>query len=403
MKILLFVENISTGGMDTFCENLINFWPVNSDNFYLIVNKSHPGISQLRKNIYNKNCKIMELDIPLSWVYVRKISKIFPNQLALMFGPLFRIILYFFQKSILKKFFANNSADCLISISGGFPGGESNRIANIVWKELGLKRNIYNFHNLAQRPRVGLKKIESFLDSKLDNSVDKYIGVSDPCIKSVSIRDYSFNSDKFLFIHNGVKVKENSKDINLRKICGLKENHFICIVLGTLEDRKGHKFIIDSCKNLFSNTEINIVIVGPGSNKQISKLRKIIADSGHSEKIHYLGYISNAANLIKQADLLLIGSQEYESFGLTAIEAMQFGIPIVSTDVGGLPEVIGTNFSSGILCPNNDEVEFSNAIYSLYSNKELYRKIQKNSFQRYTNMFTPEVMTKKYLQVIKKI
>jgi len=403
MKILLFIENISPGGMDTFCENLINFWPVNSDKFFLVVNKSHPGISYLGKNIHNKNCKILELDIPLSWMYVRKISNFLPYQFAALFGPVFRIILYFVQKSILKNFFVDNSADCLISISVGFPGGESNRIANIVWKELGLKRNIYNFHNLAQKPRFGLKKIESFLDSRLDNSVDKYIGVSGPCIDSVKIRDYSFNPDKFLFIHNGVKVKENSNNIDLRNFCGLKENHFICLVLGTLEGRKGHKFIIDACKNLFSNTEINLVIVGSGSDKQIKKLRKIISNSGHSEKIHFLGYISNAANLIKQADLLLIGSQEYESFGLTAIEAMQFGIPIVSTDVGGLPEVIGKSFSSGILCPNNDKELYSQAIYNLYSNKELYKQIQKNSVERYISMFTPEVMTNKYLEVIRKI
>jgi len=99
----------------------------------------------------------------------------------------------------------------------------------------------------------------------------------------------------------------------------------------------------------------------------------------------------------------LIGSQEYESFGLTAIEAMQFGIPIVSTDVGGLPEVIGKSFSSGILCPNNDKELYSQAIYNLYSNKELYKQIQKNSVERYISMFTPEVMTNKYLEVIRKI
>jgi len=42
-------------------------------------------------------------------------------------------------------------------------------------------------------------------------------------------------------------------------------------------------------------------------------------------------------------------------------------------------------------------------IYNLYSNKELYKQIQKNSVERYISMFTPEVMTNKYLEVIRKI
>jgi len=403
MKILLFLENISTGGMDTFCENLINYWPVKYDNFCLIVNKSHPGISELRRNIYNKNCEIIELNIPLSWVYVKKISKFLPYQIAVIFGPLIRFILYFFQKSIIKNFFLDNTGDCLISISGGFPGGESNRIASIAWKELGLIRNIYNFHGLAQKPRFGLKKLESFLDSKLDKSVDRFIGVSAPCLDSVSIRDFIFTADKFLYIHNGVRVKNNSDNIILRDLCGLDKSHFICLVLGTLDENKGHRFIIDSSKSLFSKTTIHIVIVGPGSKREIKKLKKIIKDSGYPERIHFLGYIPNAANLIKQTNLLLIGSQDYESFGLTAIEAMQFGIPIVSTDVGGLPEVIGTNYSSGILCSCKDETQFSKAIYDLYYNKSVYAEIQKNAVLRYQNVFTPEVMTKKYLQVIKEI
>ena len=57
--------------------------------------------------------------------------------------------------------------------------------------------------------------------------------------------------------------------------------------------------------------------------------------------IHLLGFVPGGPALIEQADLVVISSQAFESFGLTAVEAMIRGVPVVATRVGGLPEVVG--------------------------------------------------------------
>ena len=49
MKVVIFIENRRFGGMDTFVKNLINSWPVESDEFILICNKTHLDLSILRK------------------------------------------------------------------------------------------------------------------------------------------------------------------------------------------------------------------------------------------------------------------------------------------------------------------------------------------------------------------
>ena len=54
MKVVIFIENRRFGGMDTFVKNLINSWPVESDEFILICNKTHRGLEYLKKEISGK-------------------------------------------------------------------------------------------------------------------------------------------------------------------------------------------------------------------------------------------------------------------------------------------------------------------------------------------------------------
>ena len=59
MNILIFLQNSKKGGVDTFVSNLINFWPDKKSKIYLICNKSHPGIKNLKQKLLEK--KILKL------------------------------------------------------------------------------------------------------------------------------------------------------------------------------------------------------------------------------------------------------------------------------------------------------------------------------------------------------
>ena len=56
MKIVIFVENNSNGGMDSFLSNLINYWPHSEDELHLVANSDHPGWINLQSSI-TADCK----------------------------------------------------------------------------------------------------------------------------------------------------------------------------------------------------------------------------------------------------------------------------------------------------------------------------------------------------------
>ena len=73
---------------------------------------------------------------------------------------------------------------------------------------------------------------------------------------------------------------------------------------------------------------------------------------GVDDSVSFLGKIEAVAPLLAGADLFLLPSQN-ESFGLSALEALASGVPVVASRVGGLPEVVDDG-RTGVLCASGD-------------------------------------------------
>jgi glycosyltransferase involved in cell wall biosynthesis len=99
--------------------------------------------------------------------------------------------------------------------------------------------------------------------------------------------------------------------------------------------------------------------------------------------------------------MLVVPSQSYESFGLTIIEAMSLGIPIVATNVGGIPEVLegsGAGFVSG----RDDVSKFSDCMMRILNNPELRVSMRIAGQKEYLNRFTAERMAREYFDLMKR-
>ena len=112
------------------------------------------------------------------------------------------------------------------------------------------------------------------------------------------------------------------------------------------------------------------------------------------------GFRSDIPVLIEATDVLLVASQDFESFGLTIVEAMAGSTPVVATDVGGIPEVIGEN-EGGYYLPSDDVKGFAERIVAFLENQELREKVGKTGYERYQKMFTAERMAKKYSALLR--
>ncbi len=403
MKITILMENNHAGGMDSFLTNLLNKWPDPSDKIILITNESHPGNKTLEANI-KRNITFYKHNILISWNFTQKYLFFFPRIIRRIFHPFIKIIFFPLQLSRLKKLFRFYNADRLLVINGAYPGGETCRIANIAWGQIGKSRSVHNIRNFSVKPKIFFHFYENFIDKLTIKYTSCFIGVSKVCANSLRNRTFFKNLDNIYHIYNGVEIKKSINDeshtLKLREYLNIP-NSKICLVLGTYEERKGHKFLFDAFDLIYEkNHDVHLVVCGDSTPFDRERVKKLKDAKVSRNNIHLLDFIENGKYLINQADVLLVGSQEWESFGWTVIESMTRRVPVVSTNTGGLKEVIGKNGVSGYCHSKNDHHQFAVSVLNLLNNNNLRSEIVNNAYERVKDKFNEHEMIEHYYDKI---
>ena len=104
--------------------------------------------------------------------------------------------------------------------------------------------------------------------------------------------------------------------------------------------------------------------------------------------------------MIKGSNVLVIPSQDEESFGLPAVEAMLSRVPVITTNIGGLPETIGLNSDCGYVVDSNDPMQLSEKILYLIDNPEISHQMGVNGSKRAKKYFSPGEMSKNYHRLL---
>lgn len=406
LKIVIFLENNQNGGLDTFCSTLINAWPDHENYIVVVCNASHPGHELLRATI-KRSCEFIVHDMPLSWGISGKYLGFLPRIFRLASQPFLRIILLPFQYLWLMKLFNRLDADALLVLNGGFPGGETCRIANIAWGNWAnherQKRNFHNFHNYAVTPRRGFGWYENWIDRLLSKSVGRLISVSRSCAESLRIRRTFQSSTTICHIYNGISSTRDDPEHglpDLRHEFGIGDGP-LCLILANFEPRKGHRFLFEAFAQVAAvMPEAHLVACGGGSVEERIVVEEWRRDLALSANIHLLDFVPSGASLIHQADVVTISSQSFESFGLTAVEAMMRSVPVVSTRIGGLPEVIGEDGSGGYMSAADNPTVYAELIVQLLRDPKLRRQVGEQGRKRASLLFTADRMAAEYHAVL---
>lgn len=171
-------------------------------------------------------------------------------------------------------------------------------------------------------------------------------------------------------------------------------------MLATYEERKGHKFIIDVLDKIVAvMSDVHVVFVGYGTEEDVQNVEAYAKNKHLKQYVHCLGYTTNAMEYLAQTDLVLIGSQGFESFGLTSVEAMKYHKVVLSTNVGGLKEVIKDGFG-GFLFAQNDVAGMADKVVELLGNKTMMEEQEKLGFQRYKDYFTAKRVSDDYRKLL---
>ncbi|MGL9734665.1 MAG: glycosyltransferase [Symbiopectobacterium sp.] len=145
----------------------------------------------------------------------------------------------------------------------------------------------------------------------------------------------------------------------------------VIVQVGMLRAEKGHDTALAALATLKqSGHGFRYLIVGDGPECKV--INAMIVHYGLQDKVMMAGKLFPVAAIYRHADLVLMPSRN-ESFGMALVEAMYFGVPVMASDVGGIPDVI-CHQENGVLLPCNNVAAWQNAIADFLMHPEPYRQ-----------------------------
>ncbi len=196
-------------------------------------------------------------------------------------------------------------------------------------------------------------------------------------------------------ISNGIEVIPNF--IDLERFKKQKKEHFktaICpngemLLVHTSNFRKVKR--VDDVVRVFHNVRkvvpSKLLLVGDGPERP--QIEALCRELGDCDDIRFLGKLEAVEEVLSVADLFIMPSEK-ESFGLAALEAMACEVPIISTNVGGIPE-LNINGKTGFLSKVGDVEDMTrNALHIL--DKDNLPTFKKNALKRATEFDVTKIM-----------
>ncbi|MGC9330027.1 MAG: N-acetyl-alpha-D-glucosaminyl L-malate synthase BshA, partial [Candidatus Hinthialibacter sp.] len=148
-----------------------------------------------------------------------------------------------------------------------------------------------------------------------------------------------------------------------------------------------------------ANIPARLILAGEGPDRSAAEW--LVNQLGLRDKVKFAGSQNNIAQILQDADLLL-STSESESFGMTIAEAMACETPVVSTCVGGIPEVIQDGIT-GYLEPVGDIQALAQAALSILCNPQKQVEMGKAARKHIRNRFDLESITDEYLSLYKRV
>ena len=177
------------------------------------------------------------------------------------------------------------------------------------------------------------------------------------------------------------------------------------LFLSNLIPSKGVFVLLDACKLLKDKGYKFVCDFVGGESKEITKevFEKAVEERGLEAIVKYNGpkYGEDKVEYFSNADIFVQPTFN-DCFPLTLLEAMQYKLPIVSTDEGAVPDMVKDE-ANGFICKRKDSGSTEDAIKSLLDSKDLRNQMGENGYKLFKEHFTLEVFNKNITKIFKDI
>ena len=282
-----------------------------------------------------------------------------------------------------------------------FPGGY---IAYIVSKLVGAKC-VISIHGaetpLLKKSKLILKKTISSLNKSQSVIVNSDYTKNE--YKKLGVKE-----DKMTTINPPPNFVQHTQDKELLEKFRRKftsDDSKIILFVGRLVERKGVEYLIKAVPKI-KTSQVHVIIAGGGW--LMDDLKELVFSLELNNKVTFFGPPTNEqlGYLHDISDVFVVPSivdsmGETEGLGLVIPEAMESGLPVIATAVGGIIDVV-KNDENGILIKQKDSNAIAEAVDKIFSNKEFADKLVSNS-KKTVSEFLPSLIAKKHLEIFQKI
>lgn len=227
-------------------------------------------------------------------------------------------------------------------------------------------------------------------------AVDRYIAVSEQLARD--LKPFILSDRKIRVIHSAIPLRYFAReaDPTLRASLTGGAARPLVLTVARLDRQKGLSYLIEAAVHV---PQAVFVVAGEGSER--ADLEARARATGVANRIVFLGHRDDIPELLAASDVFVLPSL-CEGLGLSVLEAMASGKPVVATKIGGIPEAVEDGVS-GLLVAPQDASALAGAIRSLLQDRALSNRLAAAGRERVVERFGAETMVERTMDLYEEL
>lgn len=240
-------------------------------------------------------------------------------------------------------------------------------------------------------------KRNMWIDRVLSRITDRVICVSE-AVRQFVVKDEGIELKRTAVIPNGI----SREDVCIprqafRSRMQVSEDVTVITTVASLLENKGHADVLEAVALLVSRyPQLRYWIVGQGPEEL--ELKKVVARLGLLPYVRFWGLRSDVADILTASDIFVLASRDREGQGVAILQAMAYGVPVVATDVGGIPEVV-QHGQNGRLVKPRDPRGLADALLGLMHDRETRVRLSHAGRETFEELFDARHMIQRLERV----
>ena len=260
---------------------------------------------------------------------------------------------------------------------------------------------VYTVHNLAEKD-IGLRTAPMVRALAFRYRVGRVVPVAIAEEVRATIQQLYGYPDPPL-IPNGIPTDEYAPDSDKRtwwrQAHGIEPRATVVTHIGRFAVQKNHALLVEAFAQVRADAPLYLLLVGGGELE--NAVREQVAGLGLASRVRFLGVRADVADILRASDVFVLSSR-WEGNPMSVMEAMAAGLPVVSTAVGGVPELVREG-ETGLLVPSEDAGALAQALQALVDDPAHRQAMGDAARQRAVARFDIRHTVRRYEQLYEKL